>query len=165
MEQGFFKSLFDFSFSSFVTPRLVRVLYAISLVVIVLIYLGIALALFGANSGSGLAWLVIGGPIAALLYAIFYRVLFELIVVVFRIYETVRDDLALQRQLHPEAAAAVAAAAGNPVAAAPAYQSPTRPPGPPAPPAAPSPPSPPGGTTPYTPPSPRTPPSPPNPGA
>lgn len=183
MEQGFFKSLFDFSFSSFVTPKLIKILYAISLVIIVLIYLGVALALFNAgstefnsatnqfetksNSGWGLAWLVIGGPIVVLLYAIFYRVIYELIIVVFRIYETVRDELELQRQLHPAAAAAVDAAAGRPALAAPQF--PTSPPGPPAPPGQPGPPTqpgppppptPPGGAAPYTPPSPPAPPTP-----
>jgi hypothetical protein len=186
MEQGFIKSLFDFSFTSFVTPKLVRVLYVISLVLIVLIYLGLAIAIFSSgsttfdpntgtmqskgNAGWGLAWLVIGGPILALLYAIFYRVMFELIIVVFRIYETVRDELAVQRAMNPAAAAAVDAASG--VQSGPAAQFPSVPhqalPSQPAPPAEPGPPAPPespGGQIPYSPPGPPEPPAPPNPGA
>lgn len=151
-EKSFFGSLFDFSFSSFVTPKLVKVLYALSLIIIVLAYLGIAVAIFGSggttfdpetyettkssNTGWGIAWLLIGGPLFALLYAVFARVLYELIIIVFRIHGTLRDELALQRQVHPEAAAAldaeVAAASGH---AAPPPETPTPPaPGPPAPP-------------------------------
>lgn len=157
MEQGFFKSLFDFSFSSFVTPKLVRVLYILSLIGIALMYVIIAIAIFGSgstgfdsetfettssnNAGWGVAWLLVGGPILALIYAVFARVVYELMIVVFRIYETVCDELALLKQAHPEAAAALEAQTQQHTQQQPqaAYQ---QPPGPPAPPP-PGPPAPP----------------------
>lgn len=44
--RGFFAALFDLSFTSFVTPRIIKVVYAISIIVIGLFTLGIVLAAF-----------------------------------------------------------------------------------------------------------------------
>ncbi len=117
--KGFIGSLFDLSFSSFVTVRLVKVLYVLTLVLLVLAYVGIAIAIFAGNDeqavsigadgtiqsedsgGSnvllGVLWLLILGPLMIFFYTLLYRVFFELIVVVFRIYENTRDQLALAR--------------------------------------------------------------------
>jgi Domain of unknown function (DUF4282) len=116
-ERGFFRDLFDFSFTRLVTPRLVRVLYAITLALLVLVYIGIAIAIFSGgggsefdvvdgrlvrsesegNTGLGILWLLVLGPIALFLYTLLYRVFFEILVVFFRIYENTRDQLALTR--------------------------------------------------------------------
>lgn len=124
IEPGFFKSLFDISFSSFVTTKLVKVLYVITLVLIAVGYVVIAIAAFtsgggsdvtidssgqiqessgGGNSALGLLWLFILGPIWAFLSALFYRIFYELIIVMFRIMENTRDQLAIMRghQLAP----------------------------------------------------------------
>jgi hypothetical protein len=116
--KGFFGSLFDLSFSSFVTIRLVKVLYILTLVLLVLAYLGIAVAIFSGggeeatftsegtfettsddgNPALGVLWLIVIGPLLLFFYLLFYRVIFELIVVVFRIFENTRDQLALTRE-------------------------------------------------------------------
>jgi Domain of unknown function (DUF4282) len=117
--KGFIGSLFDLSFSSFVTVRLVKVLYVLTLVLLGIAYVAIAIALFssndeqavsigvdgelqtddggGGNTVLGVLWLLIFGPLMIFFYTLLYRVFFELIVVVFRIYENTRDQLALTR--------------------------------------------------------------------
>jgi uncharacterized membrane protein YccF (DUF307 family) len=116
--KGFFGSLFDLSFSSFITIRLVKVLYILTLILLALAYVVIAVAIFSGgdqeatsisldgtvqtsdddgNAVLGVLWLVIFGPLLMFFYVLFYRVIFELIVVVFRIFENTRDQLALTR--------------------------------------------------------------------
>jgi pyruvate/2-oxoglutarate dehydrogenase complex dihydrolipoamide acyltransferase (E2) component len=163
-EKGFFASLFDLSFTSFVTPKMVKILYVLSLIMIALMYVGIAIAIFasggttttdawsgttttsGSNAGYGVAWLIIGGPLLALIYAIFARVFYELVIVAFRIYSTVHDEYLLLRHAHPAAAAELDAAKHAP-APAQAPPPPAQPPAPPAPPP-PAPPAPPAPPTP-----------------
>jgi uncharacterized membrane protein YccF (DUF307 family) len=117
--KGFFGSLFDLSFSSFITIRLVKVLYILTLILLALAYVVIAVAIFSGgdqeatsisldgtvqtsdddgNAVLGVLWLVIFGPLLMFFYVLFYRVIFELIVVVFRIFENTRDQLALTRR-------------------------------------------------------------------
>ncbi|MBJ7519978.1 MAG: DUF4282 domain-containing protein [Solirubrobacteraceae bacterium] len=121
MQKGFFGSLFDLSFSSFVTTKVIKVLYVLSLVLLVLAYIAIAVALFTGGSSSpdyygdgfytdsggspalGLLWLFVGGPLMLFFYTLFYRVVFELIIVVFRIFENTRDQLELMRAAQPAA--------------------------------------------------------------
>lgn len=124
----FISSLFDMTFTSFVTPRVIRVLYMVTLVLIAIAYVVIAVAIFaggsgtvhmnmdgstyetggGGNAGLGVLWLLVLGPLFMLLYTLIYRVLFELITVFFRIYENTRDQLELGREANPEAAARLA---------------------------------------------------------
>jgi len=126
--KGFFASLFDMSFTSFVTLRVIRVLYIVMLVFLVIAYLGIAIMFFaggnttvridangnayssgdGGNAGLGVFWLLVLGPLLIFIYTLVYRVLFELIAVVFRIYETTREQLALAREINPGASSVAA---------------------------------------------------------
>jgi Domain of unknown function (DUF4282) len=116
-QRGFFRDLFDFSFTRLVTPRVVKVLYAITLVFLVIVYVVIAVAIFsggggtdyevvggrivsrdsGGNAGLGVLWLLLIGPLLLFLYTLLYRVFFEILVVLFRIYENTRDQLAVTR--------------------------------------------------------------------
>jgi hypothetical protein len=123
LRKGFFRSLFDLSFTSFVTTKLVKVLYALSFVPAMLAYAAIALALFTSGAGDsvtvaadgtfqthsagstglGLAWLFVLGPLFLFLHALVGRVLSELVIVLFRIFESTRDQLALTRAAFPAA--------------------------------------------------------------
>jgi phosphotransferase system glucose/maltose/N-acetylglucosamine-specific IIC component len=108
--------LLDLSFRSFVTSRVIPVLYVVSLVLLGIAYVVIAIALFTSGNDSvsvssdgtlerdsggsvalGLLWLLIIGPIVLFFYTLLYRVVFELIIVLFRIYENTRDGVALLR--------------------------------------------------------------------
>lgn len=89
--EGFFRSLFDYSFSSFVTPRIIKILYVLATITIGLWTLFIVLAGFNVSSGAGLLTLVIIGPLFFVLSMIYARVLLELVIVFFRINGNVQE--------------------------------------------------------------------------
>jgi hypothetical protein len=89
--KGFFSSLFDYSFSSFVTPRIIKVLYVLATIVISLWTLLLVLAAFNASDGFGVLMLVIGGPLTFLISMIYARVFLELVIVFFRINGNVQE--------------------------------------------------------------------------
>lgn len=102
MQRGFVRSLFDLSFTSFVTTRLMKVLYVLRLLWLGGTYLVGALMLFriGGSSLGGL-WLLVLGPLALIAQAISARVACELMIVVFRIFEHTRDQLAITQEAWP----------------------------------------------------------------
>jgi hypothetical protein len=86
--KGFLASLFDFSFTSFVTPKIVRVIYILLTLWTALwglIFLIIAFK-YGGMAG-GIFTLIIVEPIYVLLTLGVYRVILEAFVVIFRLYE------------------------------------------------------------------------------
>lgn len=85
-EKGFFGSLFDFSFDSFVFPKIIKFLYALAVVLMVLGYVGGVIYGFRQGSTEGLAALILG-PVAVLIYLIIVRAWMEVAIVLFRIYE------------------------------------------------------------------------------
>jgi hypothetical protein len=88
--KGFFGALFDFSFTSFVTTRIIKVLYALILVLAVLSALFYTVIMFRVNAGLGLVTLIIGDPLFIIIVMAFWRLVLEAFVVVFRIAEDVR---------------------------------------------------------------------------
>ena len=87
-EKGFLGSLFDFSFKSFVTPKIIKVLYVLftiwtALVALVLIIVGFRTG----GLAGGLFMLIIVVPIYVLLTLGVWRVVLEAFMVIFRIYE------------------------------------------------------------------------------
>jgi len=88
VEKGFFGSLFDLSFSSLVTTKVIKVLYVLSMIIIGLSALVFIGAAFAESVAAGLFVLVIVAPLVALLYLIYARVILEVIIVLFRILET-----------------------------------------------------------------------------
>jgi hypothetical protein len=88
--KGFFGALFDFSFTSFVTTRIIKVLYALILVLAVLSALFYTVVMFRVSMGLGLATLIIGDPLFIIIVMAFWRLVLEAFVVVFRMAEDVR---------------------------------------------------------------------------
>src|SRR3954447_25607423 len=86
-QKGFFASLFDISFSSLITTRIIKIVYVIILVVIGLVAL-VALIAGIARGGASIIATIIIVPIAALLYTILFRIYLEIVIVLFRIMET-----------------------------------------------------------------------------
>jgi hypothetical protein len=87
---GFFGALFDFSFSQFVTTRLVRFLYAVLLVIDALVALGAIARAFREGAGAGLVALILA-PILFLILVVITRVYLEIVIVIFRIAEYLRE--------------------------------------------------------------------------
>jgi hypothetical protein len=90
-QSGFIASLFDFRFNSFVTPRVVRVVYAIGMIIIGLSALGFLLFAFKVSALFGIISLCILCPLYFLLYLALWRIALELIMIIFRIGDDLRS--------------------------------------------------------------------------
>jgi hypothetical protein len=88
--RGFFQSLFDYSFSSFITARLIKVLYILSTILVGIYTLALVVILFNASSIAGVFGLIVVAPLFFVLAMIYVRVFLELLIVIFRIHEDVR---------------------------------------------------------------------------
>jgi hypothetical protein len=96
-DKGFFGSLFDLTFSSLVTTKIIKVIYVLAIIIAGIIALAYTIAAFAADPVLGLLTLVVLAPIGFLLYVIYTRVILELIIVIFRILETNTELVHLQR--------------------------------------------------------------------
>lgn len=91
-ERGFVGSLFDFGFTSFVTPKIIKVLYI--LVTIWTLLWALAFLRLGFHYGGmagGLATLIIVDPILVLVSLGVFRVVLEFFMVTFRMQEDLRS--------------------------------------------------------------------------
>ena len=88
--KGFFGALFDSSFGTFVTPKLIRLLYFL---VVTAVELGIllwglsGLVAFLRDRSLASLGVLVSAPIAAVLGLIFVRIWMETMIVIFRIAE------------------------------------------------------------------------------
>jgi len=88
--KGFFGALFDFSFTSFVTTKIIKVLYVLIFVLAVVSALVYTIIAFRVSAGFGILTLVIGDPLFIIIVMAFWRLVLEAFVVVFRIAEDIR---------------------------------------------------------------------------
>ena len=101
-ELGFFKSLFDFKITSYISMRVIRVIYAI--MVVLTIIAGVLLFIQGVffdGFGYGSTYKIIaaiGVPIATLLYLIILRLWFEFTANFYRIGENTAKLVAAQEK-------------------------------------------------------------------
>jgi hypothetical protein len=84
-QKNFLASLFDFGFTSFVTLRFLKVIYAIVVVVVLLAGLAFLIAGLSTARGASILFVIIFAPLVTLVYLIFVRVTFEIIAMFFRI--------------------------------------------------------------------------------
>jgi uncharacterized membrane protein len=100
MEQskGFFGSLFDLSFTSLITLKLVKVLYILVIVAVGLGAIGLVVTGFQSGTAQGVFVLLVVAPLVFLLSVIWSRVLLEIIVVIFRISEHLAEIAQQGRQ-------------------------------------------------------------------
>ena len=89
--KSFFGSLFDYSFSSFITPRIIKVLYVLATIGISLWTLFLIVAAFNVSDGVGVGMLLIGGPLFFVFSMIYARVFLELVIAFFRINGNVQE--------------------------------------------------------------------------
>jgi hypothetical protein len=88
--KGFFRSLFDTSFSSLIVTRVIKVAYVIAIVVFSLVALGALISALASKKPGVIVGAIILIPIVWLVYLIWIRILLELVIIIFRIGEDVR---------------------------------------------------------------------------
>jgi hypothetical protein len=93
--KGFFNSLFDFSFKSLITSRLITVLYVLAVVLIGIYSLFLLAAGFSRGAMIGVVALI-AVPLFFLLSVIYTRVILEVLIVIFRIHENLAAMARLQ---------------------------------------------------------------------
>lgn len=88
--EGFFRSLFDTSFSSLIVTCVIKVAYVIAIVVFSLVALGALIGALASKKPGEIVVAIILIPIVWLVYLIWTRILLELVIIIFRIGEDVR---------------------------------------------------------------------------
>jgi Domain of unknown function (DUF4282) len=88
--RGFLSALFDFGFTSFVTPKVIKVLYMLIVAGTVVSALVFTIAVFKASALFGFLMLVFGDPLFILIVLAIYRIILEFFVVTFRVAEDIR---------------------------------------------------------------------------
>lgn len=84
-----FGALFDFSFTSFATPGLIRILYIVGTVLLLLFWLGFTVVTFATSgAGAGLISLLLGA-VVVLFYLAFLRLTLEFYYAVVRMSEDI----------------------------------------------------------------------------
>lgn len=78
------RALFNFSFNQWVSPKIMKFLYGLSILSAGLIALFFIIMGFNLSMGFGIFSLFIGAPLIFLLTVIYSRVLLEMILVIFR---------------------------------------------------------------------------------
>lgn len=90
-QKSAFAALFDFSFNSFATPGLIKLLYVVGAVLLVLGWLGFTIVNFAVSGPvAGIGTLVLGA-IGVLFYLAFLRVLLEFYYAVVRMSEDIHN--------------------------------------------------------------------------
>lgn len=91
--KGFFGALFDTSFTTFVTPMIIKVVYILGMVAIGLATIFFALSgFFGDSPALGVVTIIVG-PIVGLLYLCFFRMMCEFYVAITRMSEDINRRL------------------------------------------------------------------------
>jgi len=85
-EKGFLGSLFNLSFTEFITTRVIKVLFILAIIFAAIAALVMIVSGFAGGVLSGIVLLIIS-PILFLVYVILARVWLELVIVIFRIAE------------------------------------------------------------------------------
>lgn len=84
---GFLESLMDFSFTAFVTSRIIKLLYGLSIAGVGLLVLILIITGFSMSTLAGIVMLLFVAPLVFIVSVIYARVLLEIVIVIFRISE------------------------------------------------------------------------------
>ena len=95
--KGFWGSLFDLSFTDFITSKIIRVLYVLLIVAAALVTLVAIVTAFAKSALLGVLTLLILAPLGFFVAVICIRVYLEIIIVIFRIAENTAE-IARQKQ-------------------------------------------------------------------
>lgn len=97
-DKGFLGTLFDFSFSEFITTKVIKFLLALALVVNAIFTIVFIIGAFRVGWLGGVIVLILS-PLLYLVLMLFSRIYLELIIVIFRIAENliaIREKLGAQ---------------------------------------------------------------------
>jgi hypothetical protein len=89
---GFFKALFDFSFTTFITPKVVKFVYILATVLLVATWLIWSLLLLARSPGLGVVALLLGA-VAVILYLALVRMTLEFYLAIVRMSEDIHHRL------------------------------------------------------------------------
>jgi len=89
--QSFLKSLFDLSFSEFITPKIIKVLYIIAMAVAALVALVFIIVAFAGGGAVSGIFALIFAPVVFILYVIMARVWLELVMVFFSMNDKLKS--------------------------------------------------------------------------
>lgn len=89
VDKGFLGSLFDLGFTSFVTPKVIKVLYLLIMIGRIFTALIYSFIAFKVNAGFGLAMLFVVTPLFTLI-VMAWRISLEFFMVIFRISDDIR---------------------------------------------------------------------------
>ncbi len=89
---GFLRALFDFSFSTFITPKVVRFVYVLATGLLLVAWLAWLAAAFAVHPAYGLLVLIIG-PIVMLVYLALIRMTLEFYLAITRMSEDIHHRL------------------------------------------------------------------------
>jgi hypothetical protein len=103
--QGFIAALFDFGFNSFVTPKVVKVIYVLIMALTGLGTVGFAITAFRISPAFGIIALLILCPLFFLVEVALWRIVLELFIVIFRIADDLRV-IRVRSDLRSDSAAA-----------------------------------------------------------
>ena len=97
-DRGLIEALMDFSFSQFLTPRIIKLLYALHLLLGLVVAIGVVLSGFRESTSQGLLFLILA-VISLFFWTLYVRVALEVLIVIFRIGESTAHiaDLSAQR--------------------------------------------------------------------
>lgn len=85
-EKGFFGSLFDLSFSEFVTTKIIKFLFILAVIASGIGAIAVIAAGFTKSLALGILMIVLS-PVVFIIYVIVARVYLEIVIVIFRIAE------------------------------------------------------------------------------
>jgi Domain of unknown function (DUF4282) len=89
--KGFLASLFDFGFTSFVTPKVIKVLYLLIMIGAVVSSLFYSFLAYTANPALGILTLLVIAPLYTVIVLAIWRIALEFFMVIFRISDDIRS--------------------------------------------------------------------------
>lgn len=95
-QKNFIGSIFDFSFSSFITTKIIKFLYGTSMVISAIIAVSLIVIAFGSSTIIGIITFFIIAPIIFILIIVIARIYLELMIVLFTISDNI-NKIALKQ--------------------------------------------------------------------
>jgi hypothetical protein len=87
---GFLGALFDFGFTSFMTPKIIKVLYVLVMIGTIVSAVAFTIIVFKASAAFGIVALVFADPLIIFIVMAIFRIFLEFFAVVFRAAEDIR---------------------------------------------------------------------------